>query len=203
MRTMLLKTLLRFIFALQLILLAGCVPQALPKTGGPKTMSEVSQGPISELDVPVVERQLAGIAGTAAGTQAAVQIVQMAHTKKVSYVLYRMRNQDGLAVVSKQGPDIRIHERIPVAAGDPRNNLVTYNTIVAGNRWDPDNGVLFGMVHNPYIKSIEAAFRDTTRVKTDIAQSGGFIFIRPGTDTRFVQISAFGEGGMWWTQDTR
>jgi hypothetical protein len=189
--------------AIQLLLLVGCVPQALPKTGGPKTMSEVNQGPISELDLPVVERQLAGEARAAADTRTAVQIVRTVHSKKVSYVLYRMRNNDGLAVVSKQGPDVRIRERIPVITGDPRSNPITYNAIAAGNRWDPDNGVLFGIVHNPYIKSIEAAFRDTTRVKTDVSQSRGFIFVRPGTDTRFVQISAFGDGGMWWTHDTR
>lgn len=197
------KVLYRFLIGIQLILLAGCVPQAMPKSGGPKAMSEVSKGPISELDLPVVERQLLGDSRMATDQRPSVQIVQTVHTNKVSYVLYRMRNNDGLAVVTKQGPDVRVLERIPLPAGDPRNSLVTYNTVVAGNPWDPENGVLFGMVHNPYIKTIEAAFRDTTRVKADVSQSKGFIFIRPGTDTRFVQINAFGDGGMWWTQDTR
>lgn len=193
-----------FLIGMQITLLVGCstVPQAFPKTG-PKALSEANQGPISDLDLPVVERQLSGETKATADTRPVIQVAQTVHTQKVSYVLYRMRNNDGLAVVTKQGPNVRILERIPIISGDPRNNLVTYNTIVAGNPWDPDNGVLFGVVHNPYIKTIEAAFRDTTRVKADVSQSKGFIFVRPGTDTRFVQITAFGDGGMWWTHDTR
>jgi hypothetical protein len=132
-----------------------------------------------------------------------LKLVQTAHTKKVSYVLYSMPNNDGLAIVSKQGPDVRVLNRIPIVPGDPERKLVSYNTIVAGNPWDPDNGVLFGMVYNPYITHIEAFFRDTTKVKVDVTNPRGFIIVRPGTDTRFVHINALGNGGLWWTQDTR
>ncbi|MFC4769050.1 hypothetical protein [Effusibacillus consociatus] len=200
---------MRFMTVLMLLagltVLAGCnnPKQALPKVGGPAIQGVIGEGPISELDLPIVERQLLeGMKIRAAGERP-LKIVQTAHTSRVSYVLYSMPNNDGLAVVSKQGPNVRILNRIPIVPGDPNKNLVSYNTIVAGNPWDPDNGVVFGIVYNPYIKTIEAFFRDTTKVKVDVTNPRGFIIIRPGADTRFVQINAIGDGGLWWTQDTR
>ncbi|GAX90632.1 hypothetical protein [Effusibacillus lacus] len=188
-----------------LIVLGGCnnPPQALPKTGGPVIKGVIGQGPISELDLPSVERQLLDQAGIREDTERPLVIRQTVHTKRVSYVLYSMPNNDGLAVVTKQGNEVKILERIPVPPGDPNMNLVSYNTIIAGNPWDPDNGVLFGMVYNPYITSIETFFRDTSKERIDVTNSRGFIVIRPGTDTRFVQINAIGKGGLWWTKDTR
>lgn len=188
-----------------LIALTGCSPadQATPKEKkGPATQS-VGKGPISELDLPLVERQLLSEIRLASTKDRPLQIRQMAHSKRVSYVLYSLPNNDGLAVVTKQGPDIRILERYAIRPGDPQSNLVSYATILPGNPWDPDNGVLFGRVYNPYVKSIEAFFRDTTKFRADVTDSRGFIIVRPGTDPRFVQINAIGDGGLWWTKDTR
>ncbi|WP_018131225.1 hypothetical protein [Effusibacillus pohliae] len=197
------RYLIHCLLVVALIMLPACARQAVPKTGGPAIQGVIGQGPVSELDLPVVERLLADHMKLSADRARSLQIRQTAHTRRVSYVLYSIPNNDGLAVVTKQGGNVRILERIPIPPGDPQDQLVTYNTIIAGNPWDPDNGVLFGTVHNPYIKSIEAYFRDTTKIKADVTQSRGFIIIRPGTDTRFVQINAIGDGGLWWTKDTR
>lgn len=193
------------LLVLSLSVVTGCnnPKQAAPKAGGPAIQGVLGAGPISDLDIPEVQRQLAESMRLRPNNDRALRIVQTAHTKKVSYVLYSMPNNDGLAIVSKQGPDVRILNRIPIIPGDPEKRLVSYNTIVAGNPWDPDNGVVFGMVYNSYITGIEAYFRDTTKVKVDVANQHGFIIVRPGTDTRFVQINAIGDGGLWWTEDTR
>lgn len=198
---------MRFIFAfligMQVFMLVGCVPQAAPKAGGPKIQGVLGEGPISDLDIPTLEQKLSADLTLPADKERPLKIAKTAHTKKVSYVLYKMLNNDGLAIVTKQGANVKILERIPILEGDPNRNLVTFNTIVAGNPWDPDNGVLFGTVHNQHIKQVEASFRDATKVTQDVSQSRGFIIIRPGTDTRFVQIRAYSEGGLFWTQDTR
>ncbi|BCJ88065.1 LPS-assembly lipoprotein LptE [Effusibacillus dendaii] len=193
------------LIGLAMVMLTGCgTPnQTAPKAKGLNIQAVGEQGPISDSDIPAVEQQLRNDIKIKTLDERPLKITQTAHTKKVSYVLFSMPNNDGLAVVTKQGGSVRILERLPIVSGDPKTNLVSYNTIIAGNRWDPDNGVLFGMVYNPYITGIEAYFRDTTKVKVDVKQSRGFIIVRPGTDTRFVQINAIGEGGLWWTSDSR
>lgn len=184
-----------------ILLLAGCNPGQANTSQHSQTQILSSQ-PLGLHDWPAIKRGIAASLKLTASNEDALRLMTQLNSGPISYVLYNYPNHEGLAIATKKRDAITILEpMLPVYKKGAE--MVSFNTITPGNPWDPNNGVIYGVVRNSYITGVQVQYRDATIVNQDVSHTRGFIMVRPNTDPRFVLVNAFGRGGLWWSRDLR
>jgi len=168
--------------------------------------SALGTQPLRTADTRTFQTELFRHLRVAPDLQREFRVLTTANTPNGSYLLYSLPNNDGVAFAGRQadGKIALYKAHYPLTPTDATADPVVVRAIPPNNNINPGYGVLAGRVYNPHIETIEVNYRDGRRERIDVTHTRGFVLVRKGFDTRFVQVRGFGMGGNpYWQIDTR
>ncbi|KEO81068.1 hypothetical protein [Tumebacillus flagellatus] len=162
--------------------------------------------PLQQTDLQTFEVELFRTLSVPTDSQKDFRILDTQDTPLGTYVLYSIPNHDGLAFAGRRADgSVQLYQaHWPMTVTDPAQDLVVCRAIPPNSGINNGYGVLAGRVYNPFIETIEVNYRDGKRERLDVSHSRGFLLVRPGFDSRFVQVRGFGfNGNPYWNLDAR
>ncbi|PWK13916.1 hypothetical protein [Tumebacillus permanentifrigoris] len=190
------------------VALSGCGKNSDVQQGA--KIQQVQNGgltsPLRSTDLKSFEVELFRTLTVPTTSQKDFRILDTKDTPNGTYVLYTIPNNDGLAFAGRRadGSIVLYQAHWPLTVSDPSQDLVVVRAIPPNSGINNGYGVLAGRVYNPFIDTIQVDYRDGKTERLDVSHSRGFILVRPGFDSRFVQVRGFGfNGNPYWNVDTR
>ncbi|MBL0386302.1 hypothetical protein JJB07_06495 [Tumebacillus sp. ITR2] len=201
----------RLLFAALLtaaVTLSGCGKQNDVHEGAKiqEVQNEGVTSPLRQNDLKTFEVELFRTLSVPTASQKDFRILDTKDTPLGTYVLYSIPNNDGLAFAGRRANgSVHLYQaHWPLTVTDPAQDLVVVRAIPPNSGINNGYGVLAGRVYNPFIETIEVNYRDGKKERLDVSHSRGFILVRPGFDSRFVQVRGFSfNGNPYWNIDAR
>lgn len=200
------------------LLFAALLALTVPSAGCGKTdnvhegakIQEVQNGgrtaPLALNDLKTFEVELFRTLSVPPASQKDFRILDTKSTPIGTYVLYAIPNNDGLAFAGRRpdGSVVLYQAHWPLTVTDKTKDLIVVRAIPPNSGINNGYGVLAGRVYSPYIESVEVNYRDGKKERLDVSHSRGFILVRPGFDSRFVDVRGFSfNGNPFWHIDAR